>query len=129
MRRLRSSSLTITVVLLLAGAALVLGSVLYARAQYQTLPQPISTVSRAPGQTLRPWMTLPFIARAYHVPEPVLLSALGIDRQQADHHSLEEIADAQHTSTDAVIGKLRTAIHDYHVAHPRTPTPAAGSGV
>ena len=128
MRRVRPSSLAITIVLLLAGAVLVLGSVLYAQAQYRTLPHPISTVARAPGETVRPWMTLPFIARAYHVPEPVLLRALGIDRQQADHHSLEEIADAQRTSTDSVITALRAAIHEYHGAHPPTPTPASGPG-
>jgi hypothetical protein len=128
MRRARTSSLAITVVLLIAGAALVLASVFYAHAQYQSMPHPITTVTRSRGESLRPWMTLPFIARAYRVPEPVLLHAIGIDRAQAGHNSLEQIADAQHTSTDALILQLRAAIHDYHLAHPTTPTPSARPG-
>ncbi len=73
------------------------------------------------------WMTLHYIARAYSVPEPVLLAAVHLDEQQARHQSLDDIAQAQHKNTEEIIAVVRSAILQYK-ANPPTP-PAASDTI
>jgi hypothetical protein len=72
-------------------------------------------------EPIRPWMTVPYIARSHHVPASVLYTALGLPPTQHDRRPLLAIARAQHRPVSAVIAAVQAAIVQYH---PPTPTPA-----
>lgn len=76
-------------------------------------------------RTIRPWMTLRYIARVYHVPEAYLEQSLHItDLRVARHAPLTILAARLRVSTDALIQQTQQAILTYRAQHP-TPTPPA----
>jgi hypothetical protein len=111
------------VILVAAGCLLVLGSVLYARSRYNALHSHVNQRA-ADVSTISPWMTLPYVSRAYNVPEPVLLNALGMNRLQARRHTLAGIAALRHSTTQAIIATVRAAILQYRAHPPSTPVAA-----
>jgi len=74
-------------------------------------------------ETIRPWMSLGYIARSYGVPPWVLYQALGLPPKAGgpDRRPIREIAREQHRSVDEVIGILQDAI-----VHARPPYPPPG---
>ncbi|HEX8983260.1 MAG TPA: hypothetical protein VF792_10850 [Ktedonobacterales bacterium] len=76
-------------------------------------------------RTIRPWMTIPYIARVYHVPETYLLETLHIsDPASVRHVTLFSLSSRMGMSTDALIKQIQTAILTYRKQHPpEPPTP------
>lgn len=74
---------------------------------------------------VRPWMTLPYIARVYDVPETDLLAVLGLPPGDDYRHApLRVIARRHGHDLDADIAALNEAI-DARRATPRGPTTPA----
>jgi hypothetical protein len=72
---------------------------------------------------IQPWMTIPYIANTYKVPESYLLQRLHISSEQSVRHTtLTTLAARQHIATSALIREIQTAILSYRQEHP-TPTP------
>src|SRR5258708_32133984 len=77
-------------------------------------------------ETIRPWMSIGYVAHSYRVPPWVLEQALGLpaqsdrpaERRPPDHRPLREIAREQGRSVEEVIAILQNAI-----VHSRPPYP------
>jgi hypothetical protein len=79
--------------------------------------------------TVRPWMTVHFIAQTYHVPENYLYQSLNITNPQPVRHAtLRVIADHYNKPVNDVIRNVQIAILSYRKQHPhgRTPPPDPG---
>jgi hypothetical protein len=64
--------------------------------------------------TIRSWMTVPFIAHFYHVPETYLDQSLHITDDKAVHHlPLRELADRVKRPVDGLIRDIQHAILNY----------------
>jgi hypothetical protein len=116
-RPLAYGLLAVGLVALLSGAYLVYGFVNHERRSFPHGPPPQTDVSAIQG-----WMTLPYVARAYHVPEPELFKAVGADPRQAHDLSLFQIADQQGKDRDALVESVRQAVSAFQAAHPPPPT-------
>ncbi len=76
-------------------------------------------------EPIRPWMSLPYIARSYRVPPYVLYDALGIPLQRHDRRPLSFIAAMQNRSVAYIIVELQNAIVHARPPYPTPPlTPA-----
>lgn len=76
--------------------------------------------------TIRPWMTVPYIARVYHVPEPFLYRSLHVDAAHPPRRAnLRLLASRLNRPVDDVIRDLQLDIITYHRQHPSPPTPLA----
>ncbi len=61
--------------------------------------------------TIRGWMTMPFIARVYRVPEGYLYQQAGISLQSNPHLSLDELNRRDYPGQPGiVVDKVKTAI-------------------
>jgi hypothetical protein len=70
-------------------------------------------------RTIRPWMTIPFISRFYHVPETYLYRSLGItDTRPPRHVTLHALSLRLNRPVDQLIHELQTAIINYRKLHP-----------
>jgi hypothetical protein len=69
------------------------------------------------------WMSLPYISRAYRVPEPELYRALGVVRAGRRMQRLREIASETGRSSDEVVGIVRETVGAWQESHPGPPTP------
>ena len=78
---------------------------------------------RHQDETIRPWMSLGYIAHSYGVPPRVLYQALGLPPKAGgpDRRPIREIAREQNRSVEEVIGVLQDAI-----VHARPPYPPPG---
>ncbi len=75
-------------------------------------------------RTIRPWMTIPYIARVYRIPERDLLQALDIsDPRSVRHVTLYVLAERVHRTPNALIHEIQTAILTYRQQHP-SPSPS-----
>ncbi len=72
------------------------------------------------------WMSLPYISRAYRVPEPELYRALDVDREGRRMRSLDDIAAETGRSPDEIVEVVRATVTTWQETHPR-PGPG-GSG-
>ena len=74
-------------------------------------------------ESIRPWMTIGYIAHSYRVPPWVLAQALGLPSKpgKPDRRPIREIAREQNRSVDEVIATLQNAI-----VHVRPPYPPPG---
>jgi hypothetical protein len=75
-------------------------------------------------ETIRPWMTVGYIAHSYRVPPHVLTTALGLPYRPPDRRPIREIAQSQNRSVDEVIAVLQDAI--VHARPPYPPPPPPG---
>lgn len=62
------------------------------------------------NRPLRPWMSIPYIARSHHVPARVLYQAVGLPEDRRDHRPIGRIARQQRRPVDELIASLETAI-------------------
>ncbi len=70
-------------------------------------------------QTIRPWMTIPYISRVYQVPESYLYKWLKITDSQPVHRtSLRSLAVRYNRALDQLISEVQTAIRTYRKEHP-----------
>lgn len=90
---------------------------------------------RTPGEVetdverIRDWMTVPFIARMYGVPEEILFDALGIPEEGNHKKSLEELNKKYYPQSDGIVEEiLKKTILTHRPPHvpdaPPTPKPA-----
>ena len=69
--------------------------------------------------TIRPWMTIPYISRAYNVPESYLYESLHITEPKAERRtSLHSLAARYNRPVDGLIRDIQTAIETYRKQHP-----------
>jgi hypothetical protein len=74
--------------------------------------------------TIRPWMTVHFIAQTYRVPENYLYQSLHITNPQpVSHATLRVLADHYKRPVNDVIHNLQVAILSYRKQHPRGGSP------
>ncbi len=72
-------------------------------------------------------MTIPYIARTYHVPEDYLYQWLHItDRQKPVHATLRLLAARYHRSVNSMIQSVQAAIRAYRAQHPARKTSESG---
>jgi hypothetical protein len=67
------------------------------------------------------WMSVPYVGRAYRVPEPELYRALGVEPQGRRMRPLREIASETGRSSDDVLAIVRETVGAWQTAHPRPP--------
>ena len=115
--------------LILTGALLVLSLIASILAIHATMGavhsfQKESTMTSAGDvQTIQPWMTIPYISRIYHVPEPYLYrNLLPPTEQPLPHETLHALATRDKQSVDTVVRTVQTTILNYRKTHP-DPTP------
>ena len=73
---------------------------------------------RQSDEPIRPWMTIPYVARSYHVPARILYAAIGLPENSRDRRPLIALARAQNRGVNVLIAELHTAI-----VHSRPPYP------
>jgi hypothetical protein len=62
------------------------------------------------NEPVRPWMSIPFIAHAHHVPPETLYHAIGLEPRPKDHRPLRRIAHEQKRPVDEIIRQLNAAL-------------------
>ena len=106
------------VLLLLALGITIIAAVATIQA-IQGFQQQNSLVKADDVRTVRDWMTIPYIARMYHVPENYLYQSLHItDAQKPVHDTLRLIAARYHRTVTGVIQNVQAAIQAYRSQHP-----------
>lgn len=74
---------------------------------------------RPSREPIREWMSVPYVARSYGLPPPVLYEALGLPpRQGADHKPIRELASDLNLTTAEVIATLEARIAEGPPAPP-----------
>jgi hypothetical protein len=110
------------VLLLLALGVMVIAAVATVQA-IQGFQQQNSLVKADDVRTVRDWMTIPYIARMYHVPENYLYQWLHItDAQKPVHATLRLLATHYHRTVNSMIQSVQAAIRAYRMQHPQTST-------
>ena len=76
-------------------------------------------------ETIRPWMSVHYVARSYRVPPHVLYQAIGLPPvpQPPDRRPLREIARAQNRPVEVLISELQEAIIHARPPYPPPPPP------
>lgn len=69
-------------------------------------PPPMSEEIETDVELIRDWMTVPFIARTYYVPEPLIFDALGISPRDNHEKSLKEINEEYFPEQDGIVLEL-----------------------
>ena len=96
--------------------ALMMTTIFTVRAFHQ-----LSRIRSRADEPIRPWMTVPYIARSYGVPPPVLFEALDLQPGPDALRPIGRIAKAQNRPVEAVINTLMDAIEDYRLPEPPDP--------
>jgi hypothetical protein len=78
-------------------------------------------------EPIRPWMTIPYIARSYRVSPSILYQAVGLPDRPRDRRPLAVIARAQHRPVQGMIADLQRAIVQARSSAPPAPPGAPGS--
>lgn len=73
------------------------------------------------------WMSVPYISRAYHVPEPELYRALGVEREGRRMRHLHDIAEETGRTPEETVALVRETVQMWQEAHPGPPTPPGAS--
>jgi len=82
--------------------------------------------SRHRDETIRPWMSVGYVAHSYRVPPDVLYRAINLNPLPRDRRPLRIIAAEQNRPVGAVTADLEKAIADFR-AHPdQFPPPRDG---
>jgi hypothetical protein len=74
-------------------------------------------------QAIGSWMTIPYIAHFYHVPESYLYQTLDIGGPVPRHATLHSLATNYHKPVNQLIFKVQKAIILYRKLHPSHPHP------
>jgi hypothetical protein len=112
-----SRRLMLTIALVMVGAALVGFFGLRAYHAFDRFQQSELTAGTTDVEAIRGWMTLPYIARAYGVPEDALFGALDIPKAGNERLSIKQlVAKYRHDPL-----ATRQAIQQVLLQHQRTP--------
>nr|BBH94237.1 hypothetical protein KTA_24360 [Thermogemmatispora argillosa] len=85
----------------------------------QHLQQQSALVKAGDVRSIRPWMTIPYVARLCHVPAAYLYQALHIpDTPAVQHLTLHALALRTKRPVDSLIRTLQQAIETYRQHHP-----------
>lgn len=108
----------VSVLLLLALAVTVFAAIATVQA-IQGFQQQNSLVKADDVRTVSDWMTIPYIARTYHVPEDYLYQWLHITSVQKPRHAtLRLLAVQYHQTVTSMIQSVQAAIRAYRTQHP-----------
>lgn len=77
---------------------------------------------RSTQEPIRPWMSVPYIAHAYHLPPATLFQALGLPDNRHDRRPIAVIARDQQRPVQEVIAIIRNAIIQARPGYPPPPT-------
>lgn len=114
--RLKVILLGILLLLTLATTAIAANATYQAIQRFQ---QQKALATEADVRTIRPWMTIPYIARFYHVPEAYLYHSLHIyDARPPRHATLHALANRFNRPVDELVHQVQTAILNYRKQHP-----------
>ncbi|MCB0165511.1 MAG: hypothetical protein KDI79_14875 [Anaerolineae bacterium] len=73
-------------------------------------------------EAIRGWMTIPYIAQAYQVPESFIFEQLDIPAEDNRQKSLRELNQDQASGNQGtLIEAVKTAVRRYQAEHPPTP--------
>jgi hypothetical protein len=73
-------------------------------------------------EAIRGWMTIPYIAKAYHVPEPYLFERLGLPPEENRDKSLAELNQLYRPNEPRiVILEVQEAIQQFQAGRPPPP--------
>lgn len=90
----------------------------------QTVHQQQLLADRGDVRLIHQWMTIPYVAHVYRIPEKILYTALKLDNSPVNRHStLQMIALQKKMSTETVIHKIQATILIYRQSHPFKPYP------
>ncbi|HCI78827.1 MAG TPA: hypothetical protein DHW02_03970 [Ktedonobacter sp.] len=122
-------SLIVTIALLVIALAVAIISVSMTVSEVHHFQQQRSLATHKDVRAIRPWMTLTYISRFYHVPEPYLIDSLHlIDTKNADRLPIQTLAQHNKRTITQMTNTLQTAIITYHRQHPEhPPTPTVTS--
>jgi hypothetical protein len=73
--------------------------------------------SRHRDEAIRPWMSVPYVARSYRVPSHVLYRSINLTPVPRDRRPLRDIALEQNRSVEALAAEIQNAIAEFR-AHP-----------
>jgi hypothetical protein len=79
--------------------------------------------SRHRDEAIRPWMSVPYVARSYRVPPHVLYRAINLTPAPRDRRPLREVALEQGRPVEALAAELQTAIVAFREHPERFPPP------
>jgi len=86
---------------------------------FQALQQQNAYAANADVRSISPWMTIPYIAHFYHVPETYLYQSLRISGTQLPRHTpLHVLAARYNRSVNSLIYTVENAIQTYRKQHP-----------
>jgi hypothetical protein len=106
------------VLLLLALIVTIIAAVATIQA-FQGLQQQRALVNSGDVSTVSDWMTIPYIARTYHVPEDYLYQWLGITGVQKPLHlTLRLLAVRYHRTVGDLVRSVQAAIRAYRAHSP-----------
>ncbi len=69
------------------------------------------------------WMSVPYVSRAYRIPQPELYRALGVEPEGRRVRPLREIARDSGRTPDEVVTVVRETVSTWQEARPGPPTP------
>jgi len=79
--------------------------------------------SRHRDEAIRPWMSVPYVARSYRVPPHVLYASINLEPLPHDRRPLRDIALEQNRTVEELAAELQNAVAEFR-AHPeRFPPP------
>lgn len=116
-------SLRVKIVLISVFLCLALGATVFAAVatfqDYQVFKQQNAYAANNDVRSIRSWMTIPYIAHFYHVPESYLYQSLHISGSTLPQHlSLHFLATRYNRSDDTLIHTIQAAIQTYRKQHP-----------
>ncbi|HEV7235165.1 MAG TPA: hypothetical protein VGN15_03225 [Ktedonobacteraceae bacterium] len=116
-------SLRVKVILISVFLCLALGATVFAAIEtyhdFQALQQQNAYAANADVRSISPWMTIPYIAHFYHVPETYLYQTLRISGTQLPRHTpLHVLAAHYNRSVTNYINTIENAIQIYRKQHP-----------
>jgi hypothetical protein len=117
------------VLLLLALSVTIFAAVATIQA-FQGLQQQSALVNSGDVRTVSDWMTIPYIARTYHVPEDYLYQWLHITGAQKPLHvTLRLLAARYHRTVSDMVRSVQAAIRAYRAHSPPVKkTPGSSTG-
>ena len=115
-------SLIVTISLLVIALAVAIISVSMTVREVHHFQQQHSLAAHKDVRAIRPWMTLTYISRFYHVPEPYLINSLHLsDTKNADRLPIQTLAQHNKRTITQMTDTLQVAIITYHRQHPEHP--------
>lgn len=82
-------------------------------------PHPITRETNS--DLIQDWMTLPYISRAYQIPEPKLREALNLGENPNRSDSISKISQKNNLQVSELLNLIRQTIVDYQKEHSPRP--------